>query len=156
MKKILLVFMAAMLATSAWSNPVKIGDLYYWLYEDEEVAYVDNESGFHTKYNGLVVANIPSWVTYDGIGYPVKGLKYEAFSGSPTLISASVPSSVEVIGEGAFSSCESLVEVNLPNSITSLGKSTFSGCRSLSSIVIPNSVIEIKIMYSIIVHLSLV
>ena len=60
----------------------------------------------NTYFSGDVV--IPSEAKYNGQTYPVKGIAPNAFANSSGLISISIPSSVNTIGEGAFSGCENL------------------------------------------------
>ena len=55
----------------------------------------------------------------------------------------SVPSNIEVIGDGAFSNCKELMRVIIPDGVTSIGNSAFYGCSSLADISIPNSVTSI-------------
>ncbi len=61
-----------------------------------------------------------------------------AFYQCPYITSVEIPSGVNTIGDSAFWSCSALESVVIPNSVTSIGNYAFSGCTSLSSINIPN------------------
>ena len=61
-----------------------------------------------------------------------------SFENCKTLETVTLPSSLEVIGEGAFSGCSSLRgELTLPDSLKRIEESAFSGCSKLESIHFP-------------------
>ena len=51
-----------------------------------------------------------------------------------------IPSSVEVIGDGAFRDCRKLVDVIIPPSVILIGKGAFDGCYRLIKVTIPDKV----------------
>ena len=80
------------------------------------------------SYSGSVT--VPATVTYNTT-YTVKRIGIDAFTGSQTLTSVSLPSGIEAIGNWAFSGCQQLASLNIPASVTSIGINVFVGCGNL-------------------------
>jgi hypothetical protein len=76
-------------------------------------------------------------------GAPVTAIGENAFLGSSSLTSVTIPASVTSIGLGAFSGCSGLTSVSIPAVVTSIGSYAFYGCSSLTSVTIPDSVTSI-------------
>lgn len=126
--------------------------------------YLDVSSGYISGVDDTVTnLVIPSTIS----GKSVVGIKSKAFYGNTSLVSVTIPSSVQTIdtyafglcenlttvkvqtdslkrglslGRNVFSSCSSLKSVDLSDRTTYLGPDCFYNCYSLSKIVIPNSV----------------
>lgn len=121
---------------------------------------------------GIYFSYIPEYIEYKGKEYPVTiigeracgsySLAYEnqgfysikipqhvkiiekgAFMGCHAS-KASIPNSVEVIGENAFERCRELGEVNISDGISIIEPHTFWYCENLVSISIPKNVKKIK------------
>lgn len=147
MKKFFILLAASMLCFAceeASAKKVRIGDLYYNLYNNgtAEVTY----KLFYNKDNychlsGEVI--IPSSVQVKSKTYVVTDIGYGAFKYCESLTSVTIPNSVTGIGDRAFKGCICLRSVTIPNSVTSIGKEAFSGCVSFISVTIPNSVTRI-------------
>ena len=90
------------------------------------------------KYKGTMPANT-SIVVKEG----TTQICSYALEGCTSLISITIPNSVESIGESAFEGCSGLTSVTIGNSVTSIGASAFEGCTNLASVTIPNSVTSI-------------
>ncbi len=75
---------------------------------------------------------------------PVTAIGTEAFKGSTSLTSVTIPEGVTFIGERAFENCSSLKSVTIPSSVTSIIQYAFCNCTSLTSINIPTSVTSIE------------
>ena len=75
---------------------------------------------------------------------PVTAIGTEAFKGSTSLTSVTIPEGVTSIGERAFENCSSLKSVTIPSSVTSIIQYAFCNCTSLTSINIPTSVTSIE------------
>lgn len=75
---------------------------------------------------------------------PVTAIGTEAFKGSTSLTSVTIPEGVTSIGERAFENCSSLKSVTIPSSVTSIGQYAFCNCTSLTNINIPTSVTSIE------------
>ncbi len=124
-----------------WQH-VKIGDLYYDLYGFTWVARVTYDS-WGDNYNDLYTAEIPTSVSYGGTSYKVVSIEANAFVGSESLTSVTIPESVTTISDGAFARCVSLTSVSIPNSVKSIGRSVFSGCSNLTGVELPNKLTNI-------------
>jgi len=70
-------------------------------------------------------------------------IRYNNFKDCTSLVSITLPNSVNIIEPYSFSGCNSLTSITIPDSITDIGYYAFSGCTSLNSITIPNGVTEI-------------
>ena len=86
-------------------------------------------------YSGNVT--IPSNVTYNSITYKVTEIGSHAFDDS-SIISVSIPNTVEAIGTQAFVDCADLQSIIVPNSVKSIGNYAFYGCTSLRSVTLSN------------------
>nr|WP_319372975.1 leucine-rich repeat protein [uncultured Methanobacterium sp.] len=76
-------------------------------------------------------------------GLPVTVIANNAFQGSTTLTSVTIPNCVTSIGNNAFKGCTSLTSVIIGSGVTSIGSSAFSGCTALNSVTLPNNVTSI-------------
>lgn len=82
-------------------------------------------------YEGDVI--IPEAVVFNERTYRVTSIGEEAFAGSYSLKSVTIPDSVTSIGEKAFNGCESLKSIVIPDAVTSIGEYAFGGCKSLTT-----------------------
>ncbi len=73
---------------------------------------------------------------------PVAEISANAFSKAP-VTAVKIPSSIQLIGEGAFSDCKGLQKIELPEGIHTVSTALFSGCTSLEQVIIPDSVTHI-------------
>ncbi len=76
-------------------------------------------------------------------GDRVTSIGYHGFYQSG-ITGITIPSSVEIIGEGSFYECTSLTNVSLSSGVTTIKDRAFARCSSLESITIPSSVITIE------------
>lgn len=79
------------------------------------------------------------------INNKTKIIYYEAFKNCTSLLTISIPSSVNTISDNAFYGCSKLKTVNLANGLLNIGSESFSGCSNLLKIIIPNSVTYIGV-----------
>ncbi len=86
---------------------------------------------------------IPSTITNNEVEYEVISICDSAFLNNESLISITLPVSLETIGNYSFSGCSSLTSVVLPSNLISVGSYAFSGCYNLRSLTIGDSVITI-------------
>jgi len=89
-------------------------------------------------------ANSTKYVRLDLSGSTITNIGNSAFSGCTSLITLTIPDSVNSIGSSAFSGCTSLTFLTIPDSVYSIGNRAFSGCTSLTSVTIPDSVTWIE------------
>ncbi len=95
--------------------------------------------------NGINNVSIPETID----GYQVSYLTYSALANSQayinkTLVSFSIPESVEILGGfPTFVNFSALTSVIVPNGVTSIKPAAFGGCSSLTSVVIPEGVTSI-------------
>ena len=146
--------------------------LYFKLLSDATAEVVGRESFYGSdsnlgyQYRGEVV--IPSSITHLNHTYnivaigegafencklvetviipnSVVNIKDRAFQLCSNMVSCSIPSGLEYIGEQTFFDCESLYgELVIPNTVNSIKEATFSGCKNITAIIIPNSISSIE------------
>ncbi len=134
----------AMFISTAVANagkPIKIGELYYLLNQQDMTAEVTYKKWNNATYSGNVT--IPPKITYKSKEYSVTNIGEYAFKYCWRLTSVTIPNSMTSIGRNAFRECTGLTSVTIPNSVTSIGNCAFSNCRGLTSVTIPNSVTSI-------------
>ena len=76
---------------------------------------------------------IPKYYQEDGneIGYPVTTISDNAFEYTD-ITSATIPSSVNKIGDWAFCECNDMVAISIPSSVKTIGEEgTFGYCRAI-------------------------
>ena len=69
--------------------------------------------------------------------YYVVEIADSAFEGNKSLISVSMPSSIQRIGSRAFSDCTNLETVNISAGLTEIGEEAFNNCKSLQIFTLP-------------------
>lgn len=94
-----------------------------------------------TKYKGAGGAvEIPATLG----GYPVTGIKMQAFIKCTSLKSVSMPESMTWIGDSAFAGCTGLKQVEFSPNLTAIGPNSFYSCNGLTSVVVPDKVTSIE------------
>ena len=135
--RVLSAFLAvAMLLTllpaAAFAAPAPESDFEYG---------VDNGTAAITKYKGAGGAvEIPATLG----GYPVTGIKMQAFIECTSLKSVSMPESMTWIGDSAFAGCTGLEQVEISPNLTAIGSKSFYSCNGLTSVVVPDKVTSIE------------
>ena len=125
MKKKILLYLLLVLSSRMVANAdeAMIEGIYYSFSGScATVAYHPNVS-----YSGDVI--IPGAVTYNGTTYQVTAIESNAFNGSNSLTSVSIPRSVLLIGQGAFFNCNNLIKAEFA-SIESVCRISFGNMQA--------------------------
>lgn len=135
--RVLSAFLAvAMLLTllpaAAFAAPAPESDFEYG---------VNKDTATITKYKGAGgTVEIPATLG----GYPVTGIKMQAFIKCTSLKSVSMPESMTWIGDSAFAGCTGLEQVEISPNLTTIGPNSFYSCNGLTSVVVPDKVTSIE------------
>lgn len=135
--RVLSAFLAvAMLLTllpaAAFAAPAPESDFEYGVNQDTATI---------TKYKGAGgTVEIPATLG----GYPVTGIKMQAFIECTSLKSVSMPESMTWIGDSAFAGCTGLEQVEISPNLTTIGPNSFYSCNGLTSVVVPDKVTSIE------------
>ena len=129
-------------ATLAYKDS-KWGEYFSQVYSN--ITYNKTSSNTVEVINAIPVDGkiiIPSTVFSEDGFYNVTGIADSAFYGQDTLVSISLPSTIQYIGNSAFNGCTNLkdVSINLMESLQTIGEKAFYGCTALNSIVIPEDI----------------
>ena len=92
----------------------------------------------------IVIIDIPSEITHEGINYRVTTIGKEAFFLCISLTNITIPNSVTSIELSAFCHCSSLTDITIPDSVTCIGKRAFKDCTSLTSITYQGTIAQWK------------
>lgn len=133
----MLMSMMGLQAFAAWntSTKVQVGDLYYYLDNDNNLAQVTSmPSGKYSKSD----LTIPSSITYNTTNYSVTDIGYRAFY-QCNISTVRIPNSVTSIGNEAFAN-SSLAHCYGIDNVTSFGRQAFFNCIYLDEIYLPSSV----------------
>lgn len=104
-----------------------------------EVTYEGaNKYNPDSHYTGKI--RIPDHVNYYGRRYTVTRIGERAFMNCDSLISVSLPESIERIEEFAFDGCRNLTEIKMPSKANHIGFGAFNSCKQLEAIRIPEGV----------------
>ena len=88
------------------------------------VIALDDPDGEGLQYSGSII--IPETVKYEGRDYTVTAIGVGAFYSCKQLVSVSLPSSIEAIGDFSFARCEALTSVGiLPAALKTIGPKAF-------------------------------
>lgn len=112
--------------------------IFYQTIDEERVIVVKNPN---EGYYGEI--NIPKEVSILGKekNFKVVGIKYNAFSNCPNLISIDMKNcNISVLPEFLFFNCINLKNVQFPISLKSIGSNSFVNCNNISVLQIPDGV----------------
>ena len=92
-----------------------------------------------TGYSGSIPSSLVIPDTIDtgilGLGtLNVTGIANDAFNGYETIMSLTLPSSLESIGDGAFQNCYGLDSVSIPATVETIGDHAFYYCYEMESV----------------------
>ncbi len=109
-----------------------VNEIKYTLFSDG-VARVDKHTG------SPVDLTIPSTVEYNASSYHVQIIGEQAFWGSQTLESITLPEGIVSIYNSAFYDCDKLVTVNLPSTLEEIQGGAFCDCDILTNVALPKN-----------------
>ena len=112
MKKTLMMFIFALMASTVSAYDAKIDGICYNLVPKANLAEV---VAGDDKYSGQVV--IPSMVEYEGTTYNVSSIAERAFGSCSELTSVVLPKGIKEIKPETFMECTSLESVSLPDDL---------------------------------------
>lgn len=134
MNKVILSLLLTLLSQMARPENIEIEGIIYNVDMLEETASV---VGWN---NTSEMVNVPDYIAYEGMIYPVIQIKEWAFGNLEKMESIEIGNNIQEIGEKAFWGCVNLTSVKLPDNLTVINKYIFYGCRKLTEIKIPKSV----------------
>ena len=141
MKKLTVIILALVCATSMMAETVKINGFYFSL-GNTTATLVQDQTTDKSAYAGFIDITIPASVTYNNYTYPVVTIGSSAFSGLKNLQSVTLPNTITAINTDAFYGCVKLGSINLPEGLQTIGVDAFRNCN-LTSITIPSTVTSI-------------
>ena len=157
-KGITFLFAVAMSVATMFASPVKIGNLYYELNDENHTAeFAAMPSG---KYSGSI--SIPATVTSDAsVTYNVTSIAEYACYSCLDLTAVTIPNSIVTVGDFAFYDCPKLESIvyndhvfahlpqsysgkyTIPSGVELIAGGAFSYCTELTTLEIPSSVNKI-------------
>ena len=127
--------------------PIRIGDLYYYLNDDDDYAEVTYQYELSEDNYAFLPENtklvIPSEVTYNEKTYDVRYINSGAFRNCDKIYRVEIPGSVLIVGSSAFNGCKNLESATLNEGVKSLEMSVFEGCSSLLQVSLPSTLKQI-------------
>ena len=131
MKKLVSIFLLALLPLMASAYDAQVDGIYYTLIPKGGIAMVTVSP---SKYSGDIV--IPSQFEYDNVTYTVTEIESRAFEYCFSLNSITLPNSVKTIGSYAFMGCRNLKTVSFGTGLQLIGERAFCMCQNLSNVYI--------------------
>lgn len=118
--------------------------------DSASLVYAEAENGYTYVYYGDGVA-IVSCSNYEEElvvpstlnGKKVVKIDVRAFKQNSKIKTVSLPSTCEILEEGAFLECENLESITLPLGLKKIGAGAFKGCTNLQNLDIPRTVTNI-------------
>ena len=86
------------------------------------------------KYKGDIPQNTSFVIKEGTVSISPYAFVKENYHEDYSLVSVSIPNSVEVIGEGAFYRCRALTSIVIPNGVTTIETLAFYYCKALKSV----------------------
>ena len=134
-----LLFSVGKLQAATTVSSGTCGESVFWTLDSEGTLRITG-SGAMTDYD---LNNLPPWNDYSSslkkaiIEEGVTVIGSSSFWYCESLISVTIPSTVERIHRNAFYSCSSLTKIDLPSGLTYFGDHVFTQCTKLTSLSIP-------------------
>lgn len=143
-KTILLMLLSIISINLLRAETITVDMIVYSLDENNHTAQVVDAKrglGLRGEESAITEANIRSSITYRGASYRVISVRRAAFEDCRRLTTASIPSSVQIIEEGAFRRCYALTSVTI--SAKEIANDAFEGCTNLQYITLNEGIVKI-------------
>lgn len=124
------------------ANSGRCGTNLYWTYKNGVMTI----SGSGTMYNYNYIQDSPFYkykIKRIVVKNGVTSIGTLAFP-SEDLVTVSLPSSIQTIGDRAFFGCSNMTTINIPDNVTYIGKEAFFCCTKLSKVNIPKALSKIE------------
>ena len=72
-------------------------------------------------------------------GFPVVEISSDAFRNYGSIMSLTIPESIQYVGSDAFADCIGITELTIPDTVEVIGEGAFENCTSLVSLTLPES-----------------
>jgi hypothetical protein len=128
-------------STTNASTSTGVMNLVYTYEED------DDGSRYYFVSKGSTASGsieIPSTVNVGGTSYPVVAIEENAFLNQTSLVSVTLPDSIQIIGYGAFQGCTALTSITIPKNVGSIDKWAFCDCTGLTTVTIKSATAKIN------------
>ncbi|MBQ7593704.1 MAG: leucine-rich repeat protein [Synergistaceae bacterium] len=109
----------------------------YGLFLGDGLRFSLRGDGFHVR--GFADDREKLSIPAEKFGVNVVKIDRGAFQGAETLRDASIPGTVETIGEFAFNGCENLTTVKLDDGVQKIYSQAFANCQNLQAVITPNT-----------------
>lgn len=115
------------------------------IYWEPHMIFEKYNEGYAVRYYtyGIVKKDKNLTVPSHYKGKQVISIRGDVFENSKSLVTVTLPETLQEIRGGAFKNCSSLQTINLPSKITEIRGNTFEGCTNLQKITIPSGVTRI-------------
>ena len=115
---------------AVWKNNLSSADnLFTWKISDKriQITGLSDEWAAGTDIDLILPDNIT--------GIPICSIAPHAFEKRTSLVSVTIPATVEKIGDYAFAGCSNLETFEIPASVTSIGTGAFNDCSKLAKLI---------------------
>ena len=110
-------------------------------YKEEKIGY-----GFKKKWKKggryITSIDIPATYKYRGNECTIREIEKETFRESESLVSISIPNTVEKIGKSAFHYCH-YAQLTIPDNVREIEEWAFADCWSITNVTIPKNLKKI-------------
>ena len=139
MRKIVITFLLIIVSLGVKAHDAVVDGIYYNLNRTNYTAEVTFKfPSMINTYEGFIT--IPETITYGGAQYIVTSIGKQAFFYCESLVSITIPNTIQTIGEEAFIQCLTLTSLSIPNSVTNISSNAFENCSSLLDVTIGEGV----------------
>jgi uncharacterized repeat protein (TIGR02543 family) len=116
---------------AVWKNNLSSGDnLFTWKISNKQI----DITGLSDEWSAGADIEL---ILPDNInGMPICSIAPHAFEKRTSLVSVTIPATIEKIGDYAFAGCSNLESFEIPASVTLIGNGVFNDCGNLAKLVV--------------------